>query len=154
MDEVHMTLLENGNIRIRVPMLFRLTGKKKYLYTPPALDNSVPDTPRPEETPVGRAILDGHMYYWMLERGEAENFQTLANKLGLDKSTVGRQIRLVNLAPDIIERVLMGDVPPKLTIERLKGNIPALWSEQRKEFLGENNMPKKKNIPQTATQRR
>ena len=73
----------------------------------------------------------------MLERGEAENVQALANKLGLDKSNVGRLIRLVNLAPDIIEKVLCGDAPPKLTMERLKVSIPELWSEQRKELLGE-----------------
>jgi len=137
MNDVHITVLESGNIRIRVPMLFRQTGKKKYMYTPAALDNSQPNTPKPEESPVGRAIIDGHMYYWMIERGEAANFQVLANKLGLDKSTVGRQIRLVNLAPDIIEKVLCGDAPPKLTMERLKGSIPELWSEQRKELLGE-----------------
>ena len=63
MDDVHMIVLENGNIRICVPMLFRQTGKKKYIYTPMALDHSTPDTPKPEDSPIGRALLDGHMYY-------------------------------------------------------------------------------------------
>ncbi len=72
----------------------------------------------------------------MFERGEAENVQARANKLWLDKSSVGRLIRLMNLVPDIIEKVLYGDAPPKLTMERLKDSIPELWSEQRKELLG------------------
>ena len=41
---------------------------------------------------------------------------------------------LVNLAPDIIETILNGKEPAKLTLSKLRKGFPEDWTEQRKLF--------------------
>lgn len=137
MNEVKIDMLENGNLRISVPVSLRRSNKNNYIVTPAALDGSAPDMPRPEDSPLARAIVAGHRYYWMIESGAAKNALEISQQSGIDRSQIGRLLRLVNLAPDIIRRVFDGNIPPTLTLEKLKGSIPELWSEQRKELLGE-----------------
>jgi hypothetical protein len=55
---------------------------------------------------------------------------------------VGRMLRLISLAPDIIEAILRGDLsrrseaktdePDGLSLEKLRKNLPVRWGEQRK----------------------
>jgi len=40
-------------------------------------------------------------------------------------------LRLINLAPDIIEALLCGDEPHGLSLEKLRKNLPVRWQEQR-----------------------
>ena len=58
----------------------------------------------------------------------------LAEALKLDRSYVGRILRLTLLAPDIIEAILRGAEPSGLSLARLTKEIPMLWEEQRKMF--------------------
>ena len=44
-------------------------------------------------------------------------------------------MRLAMLAPDIIPRILEGDIPRNLSLERLRVPIPDLWEEQRRMLL-------------------
>ena len=51
---------------------------------------------------------------------------------GLTTSTVSRKLRLARLAPDLIEQILLGQQPRRLTLFwLLRHDIPALWAEQR-----------------------
>ena len=43
-------------------------------------------------------------------------------------------IKLAFLAPDIITAINKGDIPPALTLERLKRTIPLDWEDQRQTF--------------------
>ena len=38
------------------------------------------------------------------------------------------------LAPDIMERIIAGEVPETLTLERLKKDFPMNWAEERSHF--------------------
>lgn len=105
MNEAKIEILKNGNLRISVPVALRRSNKNNYIITPTALDGSDPDTPRPEDSPLARAIVDGHRYYRMIESGSAKNALEISRQTGVDRSHIGRLIRLVNLAPDIIRRV-------------------------------------------------
>ena len=42
--------------------------------------------------------------------------------------------KLAFLATDIIDRIIAGDVPETLTLERLKKDFPTDWSAQREHF--------------------
>lgn len=44
-------------------------------------------------------------------------------------------MRLAMIAPDIIHRILEGDIPRNLSLERLRVPIPDLWEEQRRMLL-------------------
>ena len=56
----------------------------------------------------------------------------IAKAEDLMPTTVGRLLRLARLAPDIIEQLMQGCQPRRLTLLWLMRNdIPALWPEQR-----------------------
>jgi hypothetical protein len=59
---------------------------------------------------------------WPLSRsGHARN---------IDRTYVGRMLRLTSLAPDIIEAILRGDEPDGLSLEKLRKDLPVRWEEQ------------------------
>ena len=72
--------------------------------------------------------------YWhvLLDSGTFQSVVEIARAEGLMPTTVGRLLRLARLAPDIVEQLMMGCQPRRLTLLWLMRNdIPALWSEQR-----------------------
>ena len=54
-----------------------------------------------------------------------------AQSLNVDRTYVGRMLRLTSLAPDILEAILHGDEPDGLSLEKLRKNLPVRWGEQR-----------------------
>ena len=72
--------------------------------------------------------------YWhsLLDSGAFKNVVEIARLESLMPTTVGRLLRLARLAPDIVEQLMTGCQPRRLTLLWLMRNdIPALWSEQR-----------------------
>lgn len=77
---------------------------------------------------VGRALL----WQSFLEMGSFKSVADIARAEGLMPTSVGRFLRLARLAPDIVEQLMAGRQPRRLTLRWLMRNdIPALWSEQR-----------------------
>ena len=77
---------------------------------------------------VGRALL----WQSFLETGLFKSVADIARAEGLKPTSVGRLLRLARLAPDIIEQLMAGCQPRRLTLRWLMRNdIPALWPEQR-----------------------
>lgn len=73
--------------------------------------------------------------YWhaLLDSGAFKSVVEIARLEGLMPTTVGRLLRLARLAPDIIDQLITGCQPRRLTLLWLMRNdIPALWSEQRR----------------------
>ena len=52
----------------------------------------------------------------------------------LNRSYVGRIMRLTLLAPDIVEAIVEGREPNGLSLERLVKGMPVVWEEQRERF--------------------
>jgi hypothetical protein len=73
-------------------------------------------------------------FYWhgLLDSGTFKSVVEIARIEKLKPTTVGRLLRLARLAPDIIEQLMAGCQPRRLTLLWLMRNdIPALWPEQR-----------------------
>ena len=58
----------------------------------------------------------------------------LAEALDVDRSYVGRMIRLALLAPDIVEAIVRGEETSGLSLERLTKGLPVSWDEQRQRL--------------------
>lgn len=72
--------------------------------------------------------------YWqsLLDAGVFGSVGALARAEGLASTTVGRVLRLARLAPDLVQHILAGTQPRRLTLLWLmRHDIPPLWSEQR-----------------------
>lgn len=92
------------------------------------LDSNAPDHDSLILVAVSRAM------YWasLLESGAYARVGDIAQAEGLTTTTVARILRLARLAPDIVEDLVQGRQPARLTLYWLmRHDIPSLWSEQR-----------------------
>lgn len=67
----------------------------------------------------------------MLESGEAKSLREIAALEGVDNSYVSRMVNLTTLAPDIVDAILLNELPDHLTLFDLAVDPPAMWEEQR-----------------------
>ena len=67
----------------------------------------------------------------MLESGDAKSLREIAALEGVDNSYVSRMVNLTTLAPDIVDAILLNELPDHLTLFDLAVDPPAQWEEQR-----------------------
>ena len=72
----------------------------------------------------------------MLESGKYTTMAKLAEREGIAPSYMTRVLRLILLAPDIIEAILDGRQGPEITLAQLLEPFPASWAEQKTIFAG------------------
>ena len=70
----------------------------------------------------------------MIDTGKHRSITELAKALNVDRSYLGRILRLTLLAPNIVEAVACGNEPSGLSLERLVKRMPVMWEEQRRAF--------------------
>ena len=76
-------------------------------------------------------------FFWqdLLDTGVYASGSDIAKVEGVTPSTVNRLVRMGLLAPDLIEELMAGKQPRRLTAHWLiRNRIPSLWSEQRALF--------------------
>lgn len=91
------------------------------------------DIDAPDHDPV-ILVAVARALYWsaLLESGAYARVSDIAQAEGLKPTTVGRIMRLARLAPGIVEDLVQGRQPARLTLYWLmRHDIPSLWSEQR-----------------------
>ena len=121
--------LEGDTFIIHIPMKFRRRGGRKASSRPDGADANEPPQPKTNR-PLLIALARAYKWQRMLDEGEVGSFDALATRCGVDRSYVGRTLRLAALAPDIVETILDGAAPSGLSLRRLNRDLPALWSEQ------------------------
>ena len=79
----------------------------------------------------------GRGFYWqdLLDTGVYVSGSDIAKVEGVTPSTVNRLVRMGLLAPDLIEELMAGKQPRRLTAHWLiRNRIPSSWGEQRALF--------------------
>lgn len=125
----------DGRLTLSVPIQFKRRSGRKQVTLP----NGEPGKPRPWDTtstPLQQALARGHRWLRMLESGECKNLTEVAKKEGVDNSYVSRMVNLTMLAPDIIDAILLNELPDHLTLFDLAVDPPLLWDGQRAQMLG------------------
>ena len=123
--------LVNGNIKVTIPIRLKYDGCKTVIRQPEAEQAELdPET----MSPLQKAVIQGFQYRDMLESGKVATVSELAAKVKQERAFLFRALSLVNLAPDIIETILNGKEPAKLTLSKLRKGFPEDWPEQRKMF--------------------
>jgi hypothetical protein len=84
------------------------------------------------------AIARAHVWAERLLSGAAPSLRAIAREEGVSEGYVGRILRCVALAPDLVEIILQGRQSPTLTLEGLVNHLPLAWSEQR-QVLGQHS---------------
>ncbi|MBV1960251.1 MAG: hypothetical protein KUG48_01425, partial [Oleibacter sp.] len=80
------------------------------------------------------AVLKSLQWNEDLVTGAIRSIDALIARDNLNSRQVHRLRKLAFLAPDIMARIIEGDVPETLTLERLKKDFPLDWTAQRSHF--------------------
>ena len=112
--------------------LKRRSGRKEVL-VPEGLEGARP-TKSPAQEPLLTAVARAFHWQDLLESGRYGSITELAEALRLDRSYVGRILRLTLLAPDIVDTIVEGREPDGMSLERLVTRVPVRWDEQRKRL--------------------
>lgn len=106
-----------------VPLVFRRRGVQRVA----SGDRHVHDV----------TLLEGvaRAFYWqhLIDTGAMASGSAIARAEGLHRSVVNEFLRLTLLAPDIIDRLLAGRQPRRMTLIWFQRNpLPVDWAAQRK----------------------
>ena len=78
-----------------------------------------------------KALARALRWQRLLESGRYGSLAELAAAEKIDRSYLGRMLRLTLLAPDIVEAILDGRQSCALALPALLEAVPSLWDEQR-----------------------
>lgn len=117
------------SVTITIPFKVRKRGGRKLILTP---DGS-PHTAAPRarvDSALLKALARGFRWKKMLEEGDYQTLEEIANAENINPSYVSRLLRLTLLAPEIVEAILAGHQPPGLTMARAMQPFSYAWSRQ------------------------
>ncbi|HGM5016762.1 TPA: site-specific recombinase resolvase [Pseudomonas aeruginosa] len=113
---------DTGTLETFVPLVFKRRGIRRLADT-----GAVAHDPT-----IIEAIARAFHWQHLLDSGEFESGAAIARAEGLHPSTVNELLRLTLLAPDIVEQLLAGRQPRRLTLIWFQRNpIPVDWQPQR-----------------------
>ncbi|MGE4303680.1 MAG: hypothetical protein AB7E24_06550 [Novosphingobium sp.] len=119
-------------MRVFIPLTIRKrNGRPKIV--PPA--DMVPDIGGVDPH-VLKAIAKAWSWRRKLESGAAATIQDIAQAEGISDRYVGRMLRLAYLAPAVLDRLLVGRVPPGVSIKDLAMVAERAWAEQEAVVFG------------------
>lgn len=127
------TAVDEFGIDRHSPLKFRQRGGRRVVL--PAAGSSLEE--QPKEATINSPLINAiaQAFYWakLIDMGVAASGSDIAEREGLEASTVNERLRLSLLSPEIIENVLNGTQPKGLTMQWLNRNsFPAEWEEQKK----------------------
>lgn len=129
-----LTVRRDGDaIVVRIPVRFyRRNGRQMVLTQAGPADNGRENGQRNDA--LVTAIAKAYRWQEQLESGEYAGLEELAAANGVDRTYVGRILRLTSLAPDIVEAILEGNEPEGISLRRLLRGFSPNWEEQRSRW--------------------
>jgi len=93
-------------------------------------------TPTVPDPALIHVIVRARLWVQMLETGEHDSVEILAEVAGLHPKVVRQSLRLAFLPPDITAAILEGRQPRSLSARAIPQTLPLGWRKQRKLLLG------------------
>lgn len=81
-------------------------------------------------TELATAIAKAYRWQDQLESGEYATLEDLATANGVDRTYIGRLLKLTSLSPDLVDEILEGNEPSGVSLRQLRKGIPTIWNEQ------------------------
>ena len=122
--------LENGNIKLTIAVDLQFIGNGKRIVQPDGSEQQ--DSVREI---LLTAIARGRRWQSYIDDGTVATVKEIAELIGCNESYVARIMRLSLMSPSIIRKIIAGDYPPGLTINRARKSLPLIWTEQEKILL-------------------
>ena len=121
-----ITVLENGNVLVSIPITLRESAGRKQIITDQKKFKA-------ENDPIVLNIARGFYWQEMIDSGKITNIRELAKIMNVNESYVGRTIRLTMLSPEIIHRAIRGTLPEDISLAKLY-KLPDRWDEQLQQL--------------------
>ena len=116
-------------VTVEVPFTIRKRGGRKQVITPDGASAWVSPRTRIDNTMI-KAIARGFRWRKLLETGVYGTIEEIAAAEKINSSYVSRLLRMTLLAPNIVEAILDGRQPTKVTLAVLMRPFPVAWEEQ------------------------
>ena len=116
------------------PMKFRIRGGKTVMVLPDG-SRAIERKEVIVDNAMVKVIARGHRWHRLLSDGVYNTIEDLAAAEKINPSYVSRVTRTAFLAPAIVEAILDGKHPARLTMKDLLEPFPAEWAEQHKRFM-------------------
>ena len=129
MSQIRTERLENGNIRVVIPIVVRQTAAGK------RIDAADEQQELSNRQALLLALARGRRWQKLIDDNEVGSAKDIAERIGRDVSYVARIIRMADLAPSIVHSIIAGDCPDRLSLDMLKNCLPIEWEEQRRMFI-------------------
>ena len=123
--------LDGDTLVVRIPMRFQRRGGRKRIVAPDGSELAPSSKPQPDGTLV-KALARAWRWQKLLDEGVYVSVQEIAEAEKINKSYVGRILRLACLAPYIVEQILAGTADQRMMLEALKKGLPVGWENQRR----------------------
>ena len=94
----------------------------------------MPDEHLKINEPLATDIARAYRWQELLDNGEYDSPEALAEALGVHTSYVRRFLRLALLAPPIVDAIFAGKAPWTLSLTKLDTPLPYSWKEQMELF--------------------
>jgi len=119
------------SITVRVPLRIRRRGGRKLVVAPEggSAPGAAPAHVRADPALV-KALARAHRWKRLLESGRFASLGELAAAEKIDRSYLGKMLRLTLLAPDTVEAILDGRQRAEVTLASLLQPFPVNWLDQ------------------------
>jgi hypothetical protein len=121
----------SSSITVRVPLTVRRRGGRKLVVTPDGNSSGAAPARTRADPALVNALARAHRWKRLLESGRYSSLSELAAAEKIDRSYLGKMLRLTLLAPNIVEAMLDGRQPVDLGLPALLKSVPSTWDEQR-----------------------
>lgn len=115
-------------IVVRIPVRFHRRNGRQMVLTHGG--NGHAEADRETNGTLVSALAKAYRWQEQLESGEYASLEDLATANGVDRTYVGRNLRLTSLAPEIVERILDGDEPEGISLAKRRNDLRMVWEEQ------------------------
>lgn len=123
--------MTDTTLTVHVPFRVRKHGGRKLMVSP---DGTAEPTRPQVDNSLVKALGRAHRWKRLLEEGHHTSLTELAQAEGINRSYLCRVLRLTLLAPDLVEVILEGRQPERLTLKIAMQAIPEVWEDQRTLF--------------------
>jgi DNA invertase Pin-like site-specific DNA recombinase len=130
--EVLETALPDGSsdIVLSVPLRLTRTGKVVRLVQ----TDGRPSASTPVDQSLVRMVARARTWWARLRTGEI-HVAALAREEGVSRTYLGKFVQLAFLSPELIERILAGEQPARISALALTAErMPLSWDDQRQQF--------------------
>ena len=130
------------SVTVSVPLTIRRRGGRKQIIGPdgavaPQSDGGASVIPVNGDPALIKALARGFRWRRMLEEGRYASISEMAKAEGIERGYLGSLLRLTLLAPEMVEAILDGQQPARVTLPGLMEPFPVEWRQQAREWVAQ-----------------